>query len=68
MTRVVKYPNISAECARYNLTQSDLAERLGVTRQTVQNWQIGKSEIPASAIVSMAKMWSVSSDYLLGLA
>lgn len=62
-----KYPNIAAECARSNMSQNDLAVHLGVSLKTVNNWQADRSEIPASAIVSMAKLWNVSSDYLLGL-
>ena len=63
-----KYPNIYAECARESITKKELSTRLGITRRTIQNWQSGKSEIPAWAIVKMTKMWNVSADYLLGLS
>ena len=62
-----KYPSINAECARMNLSRSELARMLGVTRKTFANWQSGKTEIPASAIIAMAEMWNVSADYILGL-
>lgn len=67
MPKRSKYPNISAELSRADMTMTDLAAKLGVSRKTVSNWQDGKSEIPASAIITMARMWRVSSDYLLGL-
>ena len=62
-----KYPSINAECARMSLTRSELAQSLGVTRSTLASWQAGKTEIPASAIIAMARMWNVSADYILGL-
>ena len=61
----MKYPNIEAERARYNLTQAELAESLSVSRATYKNWQSGRSEIPGS--IAMTKLFGVSSDYLLGL-
>ncbi len=67
MTQRTKYPNIAAESSRADMSMNDLAMKLGVSRKTVTNWQSGKTEIPASAIVAMAKMWNVSSDYLLGI-
>lgn len=67
MTQRNKYPNIAAECSRADMSMNDLAVKLNVSRKTVTNWQAGKTEIPASAIVTMAKMWNVSSDYLLGI-
>ena len=67
MSQRNKYPNIAAECSRADLSMSDLATHLGVSRKTITNWQTGRTEIPASAIIAMAKMWNVSSDYLLGI-
>lgn len=67
MERQHKYPNIDAECARTNLTRAQLASLLGVTRKTIYSWQNGKSQIPASAIITMSELWNVSADYLLGL-
>lgn len=64
----MKYPNIEAERARLNLTRTELAERLSVSRGTYANWQSGKTEIPGSLIVAMTKLFGVSSDYLLGIA
>lgn len=67
MTQRNKYPNIAAECSRADLSMADLAAQLGVSRKTVANWQAGRTEIPASAIITMARMWNVTSDYLLGI-
>lgn len=60
------YPNIEAERARKGMTKENLAAALGVSIGTVKNWQNGKTEIPASKIVAMASLFSVTTDYLLG--
>lgn len=64
---IVKYPNIEAERARLNLTRTELAENLSVSRKTYANWQNGKTDIPSSFIIAMTKLFGVSSDYLLGV-
>lgn len=61
------YPNIDAERARNNLTQEDLATLLGISLKTFQNWISGKTAIPCTALIKMAGLWGVSTDYLLGL-
>lgn len=57
--------NVIAELSRYNMTQQDLAEELGVTRRTVYSWLNEETELPASALRRMALMWNCSTDYLL---
>lgn len=50
-----------------NLTQSALAKKLNVTRSSVNAWEMGIS-IPSTALlVELAKLFQVSTDYLLGL-
>lgn len=62
----MRYKNIEAERARNGMTKEKLATSLGVSVSTVKNWQSGKTEIPASKIIVMAKLFNVSTDYLLG--
>ena len=61
----MKYPNIEAERARRGISNDSLAEQLGVTRKTLFNW-MDKGNIPVSALIRMAEMFSCSIDYLLG--
>lgn len=61
------YANIVAELARTGTTRSGLAEKLGVSYGTVKNWIRGDTEIPCSKLVEMSKMFSCSTDYLLGI-
>lgn len=61
------FPNIDAERGRNNLSKAALARELGVSYTTFKSWMSGKTEIPASKIIAMAKLFHVTSDYLLGL-
>lgn len=49
-----------------NLTQADLAERIGVSLGAVKHWEQGKGEPNANALISMAVLFNVSTDYLVG--
>lgn len=60
------FPNIEAERARTGMTKTRMAQEIGVTPDTMKNWQNGRTEIPASKIVSLASLFGVTTDYLLG--
>ena len=49
------------------LSQSALAKRLGVTRSSVNAWEMGLSIPTAPYIVELSQLFHVSTDYLLGL-
>lgn len=59
--------NITNARERMGISQEQLANRLGVSRQTVYRWEKGKAKPPASAIYMMADLFGCSTDYLLGL-
>lgn len=48
-------------------SQSTLAKKLGVTRSAVNAWEMGLSAPTTQYVVDMARLFRVSSDYLLGL-
>jgi len=50
-----------------NLTQSGLAKKLNVTRSSVNAWEMGISVPSTALIVDIAKLFHVSTDYLLGI-
>lgn len=50
------------------LSQAELAHELNVTQQTVAHWESGTRDLKTGAIVSLARFFNVTSDYLLGLS
>ena len=48
-----------------NMSQEELAERLGVSRQAVSRWEVGSALPDASNILQLSKLFGVSADYLL---
>lgn len=50
------------------LTQADLAKRLNITRSSVNAWEMGISIPSTQYIVELAELFSVSTDYILGLS
>ena len=50
-----------------NFTQSSLAKRLNVTRSAVNAWEMGISVPSTALVIELAKLFQVSTDYLLGL-
>lgn len=50
-----------------NLTQASLAKKLNVTRSSVNAWEMGISVPSTSLIVDLARLFHVSTDYLLGM-
>ena len=52
---------------RKALTQSDLARQMGLTRSSVNAWEMGLSVPSTQYIVELAKTFGVSTDYLLGM-
>jgi len=50
-----------------NLTQNDIAKRLGITRSSVNAWEMGISVPSAMYIAELSRLFAVSADYILGL-
>ena len=49
------------------MTQAELARELGLTRSSINAWEMGLSVPSTPFIVELAKLFGVSTDYLLGL-
>nr|AHF24034.1 XRE family transcriptional regulator [uncultured bacterium Contig643] len=47
------------------LLQKEVAEEIGVSRQTYQQYESGKEWIPEERIRSLAELYNVSIEYLL---
>ena len=51
-----------------NMTQTDLARKLNITRSSVNTWEMGISTPSTTYIVELSQLFKVSTDYLLGLS
>ena len=51
-----------------NLSQKQLAEKIGVSQSTIAKLEIGRNEATASTLTKLAQYFDVSADYLLGLS
>ena len=50
-----------------NLSQMELAKATDISQSAIAKWELGKTEPTASAIITLAKYFDESADYLLGL-
>ena len=50
---------------RSKLSQEAVAEKLGVSRQTLSRWERGETEIPAQYLPKLAELYGVSINELL---
>ena len=50
-----------------NLTQIDLAKKLNVSTSAITNWEAGIRRPGYESLVKLAKVFRVSTDYLLGV-
>ena len=57
--------NIKVQRIRRNLTQDDLAEKLFVTRQTVSNYETGKTRPDVQMLMAIAQVLQIPLDNLL---
>ncbi|MBP3372753.1 MAG: helix-turn-helix transcriptional regulator [Clostridia bacterium] len=49
------------------LSQAQLAKKLGITRSSVNAWEMGISVPSTQYVVELSRLFGVSTDYLLGL-
>lgn len=58
--------NIASERVRLGFSQEDLAERIGVSRDSVKNWETGATPVKSSSLMDMADLFGCTLDYLMG--
>lgn len=49
------------------IKQQDIANLLNTSQQTYSLWELGVREIPFHHIITLAKFYNVSIDYIAGL-
>lgn len=50
-----------------DLKQRQLAEYLNCSQQVYSNYELGQRDIPTDVLIRLARLYDVSTDYLLGL-
>lgn len=51
----------------YNISQVELAAKLGVTKQCVSNWENDNILPSIEMLIKISKLFNVSTDFLLGI-
>ena len=51
----------------YNISQVELGKKLGVTKQTISNWENDNIQPSIDMLLKIANFFHVKTDYLLGL-
>lgn len=59
--------NLKALRKDWNLSQEDLAEVIGVTRQSISKWEVGDGYPDVEKLLFIAKHFNISLDWLMGL-
>ena len=62
------YERIKELRTAHGLSQVTLAQKLGVSKQCVSNWESGYIQPSIDMLIKLSGLFSVSTDYLLGLA
>ncbi len=58
--------NIRYYRKKNNLSQEELAEKIGVSRQSVSFWETGQTQPTIDNIIALSKIFHITSDMLLG--
>ena len=63
---MMKYETIRSIRIDKGYTQGQIANYLGISQNTYSQYEIGVLNYPVDAIVKLADIYGVSTDYLLG--
>lgn len=61
------YPKLKDLREDTDKTQAEIAPILDTTREQYSRWERGAQEIPLHHVITLAKYYNVSLDYILGL-
>lgn len=64
---MIIYPRIRDLREDQDLTQTDVADILKTTQTQYSRWERGAQEIPFHHVITLAKYYRVSIDYIAGL-
>ena len=50
-----------------DLTQKEMAKILHCSQQVYSNYELGQRDIPTAVLISLARFYETTTDYILGL-
>jgi transcriptional regulator with XRE-family HTH domain len=50
------------------MTQKQVAAILNCSQQVYSNYELGQRDIPTAILISLAKLYNTTTDYILGLS
>lgn len=59
--------NIKSERVRLDLSLKEVAEQLQVAKNTLSNWETGRTVPNGSDLAKLSKFYRCSADWLLGI-
>lgn len=67
VVQVARYQRIRDCREDKDWKQKQVAAMLGIDQRVYSNYETGKRKIPVDLLIKLAKIYGVSTDYLLGL-
>ena len=65
---MTKFPEILKELRKEkNMSRQELADIIFVSVRTISYWELGQRECNLEQLINLSKIFSVTTDYLLGL-
>lgn len=49
------------------LTQTEVAKKMNCSQRSISSWETGNRDMPTETLISFAKLFNVSLDYLVGI-
>ncbi len=61
----IQFSNLKMYRMKAGLTQEEIAEKIGVSRQAVAKWERGETQPAISSCISLAELYDISVDSLV---
>ena len=61
------YPRLRDLREDHDMVQKEVAAFLGIDQRVYKNYETGIREIPTRFVISLARLYNTSTDYILGM-
>jgi len=62
------YPRIRDLREDADLSQTKLAQKLGMSQTRYSKYETGENDIPTNILIKLSRIYNVSIDYMLGIS